>query len=131
MFRALRQRLRRYYSTGARGERIARHHLRTKRYRILGRNLRNAYGEVDILAQSPDGRTIVVVEVKAHTNAQFPGELHVNRDKRHKLTALAAQLARRYGLTDRPIRFDVVGVHLPQKGKPIVRHHEGAFQATV
>src|SRR5687768_1103798 len=116
---------------GARGERIAARHLRRAGYRVLGCNLRTRLGEIDLLAEDPDGREIVVVEVKtgASTDPELRPELHVNRDKQRKLASLAAQLAARRGMGDRPIRFDVIGVDLPPRGPPVVRHHIGAFES--
>ena len=123
--------------TGRRGERLAARHLRRSRYRILRRNLANPFGEIDILAEAPDRRTLVVVEVKARQLHNLPGddllpELHVNRQKQDKLAAMAAHLARKHDWSDRPIRFDVIGIDLPPKGssaKPVIRHHEGAFES--
>lgn len=127
------------HSTGARGESVAAKYLEGQRYRVLGRNLRNRLGEIDILAQAPDGHTIVVVEVKARLVKRLPGddllpELHVDRKKQHKLTVLGASLARQRKWSDRPIRFDVIGVDLPPERsdvKPVIRHHEGAFESHV
>ena len=124
---------------GGRGEQVAARHLRRSGYRILGRNLRSKLGEVDILALAPDGHTVVVVEVKARQVDHLPGddllpELHVNQHKQDKLVALAVNLARKHKLTDRPIRFDVIGVDLPpgrSGAKPVVRHHEAAFESRV
>jgi len=123
---------RRRNDTGPRGERIAARHLKSNRYRILARNLRNRFGEVDLLAEAPDGRTLVIVEVKSRQlrpgdDATTRPEVHVNTAKQRKLAALATQIARTHRLTDRPIRFDVIGVDIPPAGKAIVRHHEGAF----
>jgi putative endonuclease len=121
-------------SPDAWGERIAAKHLRRQGYRILARNISNAHGEIDVLAEAPDGRTIVVVEVKSslpesHADNPRP-EVRVNEHKQRKLAALAMQLVRRYKLQDRPVRFDVVGVDLPRKGEqPVVRHHVGAFES--
>lgn len=120
--------------TGPRGERIAAKHLKATGYRILARNLRNRFGEVDLLAQAPDGRTIVIVEVKsrmltASSDATTRPEVHVNATKQRKLVALAAQIVRTHRLADRPVRFDVIGVDIPQHGKPIIRHHEAAFES--
>lgn len=125
---------RRRDETGPRGERIAAKHLKSLRYRILARNLRNRFGEVDLLAEAPDGRTIVIVEVKSRRltvadDATTRPEHHVNAAKQRKLVALATQIVRRHRLTDRPVRFDVIGVDMPAVGKPIVRHHEGAFES--
>jgi len=131
-------------SLGGRGEQLAAAYLRRQGYRILARNLRNNFGEIDILGQAPDGRTIVVVEVKSGATATannpgargkgetaIPPEQHVNRAKQRRLVALACQVARRYKLTDHPIRFDVVGVVFHEGQKPQVRHHPGAFEAHV
>lgn len=115
------------------GERAAARYLRRAGYRILGVNLRSRLGEIDILAEAPDGRTIVVVEVKAAAgdhDAVRPEE-RVGFDKQRKLVVLASHMARRYDLTDRPIRFDVIGVDLSPPNGPVVRHHPGAFEAQV
>jgi len=132
-----------------RGERAAARFLCRERYRILGKNLRTRFGEVDILAEAPDGRTIVLVEVKAREVAveggairgadsgAHPGadatrpEMRVNATKQRRLVALAGQLARQCRMTDRPWRFDVIGVDCPKRGKPIIRHHPAAFESHV
>jgi putative endonuclease len=117
---------------GTRGERQAARYLRRLGYRILARNLRTRLGEVDLLAGTPDGVTIVVVEVKAGSRAAPDSprpEVHVNRAKQRKLIALAAQLRRQPHLRDRPFRFDVIGVDQPARGPAVIRHHIGAFQA--
>ena len=118
---------------GPAGEHAAARFLRRQGYRILARNCRNRFGEVDLLALAPDRRTLVLVEVKTRVGDQGPPpEWRVGRDKQRKLTALAAQLARRHRLTDRPWRFDVIGVDLhPRHTKqpPTIRHHPAAFEA--
>lgn len=116
---------------GRAGERLALHELRRDGCSILARNLRNRFGELDVIAEAADG-TVVIVEVKAGSNnSAFPAELHVTREKQRRLTALAAQLARRYHLTQRPIRFDVIAVEFPPEAQPLVRHHKNAFPAVV
>lgn len=116
---------------GARGERLAAKHLKRAGYRILTRNLRSRLGEIDILAEAPDRHTIVIVEVKSGSGGSVPPEAHLTRAKQRKLVSLAAQLLRRYRLTQRPLRFDLIAVELPPRGAPVVRHHEGAFEAHV
>jgi putative endonuclease len=124
-------------SLGARGERLAARHLRTQGYHILARNLRTRAGEIDLVAQGPDKRQIVIVEVKSAL-APLDGrpadprpEEHVNHQKQRRLTALACQVVRRYKLEHLPIRFDVIGVEFPPHGEPVIRHHPGAFESTV
>lgn len=123
-------------SVGARGERVAARYLRRRGYRVVARNLRGRFGEIDLLAEAPDGRTLVVVEVKAAAPAdgepaapELRPEVHVNPVKQRKLAALAAQLVRRLKLADRPVRFDVIAVELPRGAQPLIRHHEAAFES--
>ena len=120
-------------SVAARGERAAKRYLSKKGYRILARNLRNRFGEIDLLVEAPDRRTIVIVEVKAaaHRIETLPPEAHVTAAKQRKLTALAVQIARRYRLTDRPLRFDVIAVDFDTPNNPTLRHHQGAFESHV
>ena len=120
-------------STGGRGERAAAAHLKRTGYRILARNLRTRLGEIDLLVQDTKRGHIVVVEVKAGESDDRPPELHVNPAKQRKLSALAAQLVRRYRLQAHTVRFDVVGVVLPAGSrKPSrVTHHENAFRSTI
>ena len=121
-----------HHQRGRLGERLAAKHLKQKGYRLLARNVRNKHGELDLIALDPDGRTVVSVEVKAGAaNPNFPPELHVTPAKQRRIVALTVQLARRQGLTDRPLRFDVVAVEFPKSGQPTIRHHVGAFASTV
>ena len=118
-------------STGSRGERAAADFLKKNRYKVLARNLRNRFGEIDIIAMTPDGKTAVIVEVKTAENPNARPELRVNQKKQHRLTALAAQVVRRYKLQDHPIRFDVIAVNLPPNCEPVIRHYEAAFDSHV
>lgn len=118
-------------STGARGEQAAADFLKQHNYNIIARNLRNRFGEIDLVALTPDGRTVAIIEVKTAERPDAMPELRVNKTKQHKLTALAAQIARRYKLRDKPIRFDVIAVNLPPDADPVVRHYPAAFESHV
>jgi len=116
---------------GRAGERLAAKYLKKKGYRILARNVRSQDGELDIIALDRDG-TIVSVEVKAGAvNPHFPPEVHVTLAKQRRIVALTAALARRSRLDARRFRFDVIAVEFPVSGKPIIRHHLGAFESHV
>ncbi|MEM6552046.1 MAG: YraN family protein [Planctomycetota bacterium] len=123
--------------TGPRGEAIVARFLKRRGYRILQRNARNRFGEVDLLTLDPDQRTLVLVEVKARevpdaspAATDLLPEWRVTPQKQRRLTALAAQLARQHQWTNRPWRFDVVGIDLPPKPhKPMIRHHPAAFES--
>jgi len=120
-------------SLARRGERFAADHLRRTGYRILAANLRNRFGEIDLVAEDPRDRSVVIVEVKTTADDEPAPEEHVNRAKQRKLVALAAQLARRHKLEDRPIRFDVIGVVLPEHAESPARltHHIAAFESHI
>ena len=121
---------------GRAGERAAERHLRKRGYRTLARNLRSRHGELDLLMQDPAG-TLVVVEVKTRRRDPAAASTHrpearVGPAKQRQITALATRLARHHRLTQRPWRFDVVGVDLPAPGQtdpPTIRHHVAAFDA--
>ncbi len=134
MLGALRTWWRRWRSSpGGRGEQLAAEHLAGLGYRILQRNYRNRFGEIDLLALAPDGRTVVVVEVKTseHLDPRHPPELRVNLPKQRRLVTLACAAARQHRLTDRPIRFDVVAVILDAQPRPEIKHIPNAFEAQV
>ena len=131
LIRILLARLRRARTVGGRGERVAARHMKRSGYRILGRNVRSAAGEIDLIAQPRDGRAVVIVEVKAGVAGRVPPEAHVDAAKRRKLAAVAAQVVRQRGWARRPIRFDVIAVVFEDDGPPTVRHHVGAFETSM
>jgi putative endonuclease len=111
---------------GRRGERRAARHLRRQGYRVLERNVRVRPGEVDLICEAPDERTIVFVEVKTRVDDAVPPEMNVTAAKQRKLLTLARLISRQRGWDDRPLRIDVVAVLLPKRGKATIRHHENA-----
>jgi len=119
-------------SLGRRGEAAAAEFLRKLGYRELGRNVTLKGGEIDLIFEAPDRKTIVIVEVKSSAWAgktAAPPEVHVNRAKERKLAQLASLAVRRFGWGDRPVRFDVVGVVIAGGQPPIIRHHPAAFES--
>ncbi len=94
---------------GREGEASAERFLRKRGYRILERNYRTRYGELDIIAR--DGATLVFVEVKARRSRAFgtPAEA-VGHRKQSNLTLAAGLYMEERRLHDIPVRFDVVGI---------------------
>ena len=111
--------------TGRRGERIAARWLRRRGFRILDRNVRRGRYEIDILAMAPEGRTLVVVEVKSGRAGFERLAGKVDRTKRRRIAAVAADVMA--GRTDVPIRFDVVLVQFEGDGRWRLRHLPSAF----
>jgi len=111
---------------GRRGEKLTRRYLKKQGYRFIAGNYATRQGEIDLIMQ--DEETIVFVEVKTRKNEDFAhGEKAVNYPKQKHLSAAARHFIHKNRLQDRPCRFDVVAVALPEKGKPVIRHWPNAF----
>lgn len=110
---------------GAEGERAAAAYLERRGLRILERNYRSRFGEVDLVAL--DGRTVVFVEVKLRCGGFDPLEA-VDARKREHLSRVAFDFLRRRGMLGRPARFDVVAV----EGESLAcTHVADAFEVTL
>jgi putative endonuclease len=114
---------------GRRSERAAAKYLRRQRFRVLGRNVDDRLGEIDLLAL--DDRTLVIVEVRSSEARSFD-ELSatVNHEKQRRLTDAALRFLQRRNLTGLGVRFDVVALRWPPGARePEVRHYRQAFQS--
>lgn len=116
---------------GARGERVAAKWLQKRGYRLLERNRSVGRDEADLVMIAPDGRTLVVVEVKTRHSDAPPPESNITREKRQHLSRIAARLIKQRRYAGRPVRFDVIAIVWPQGRQPQVRHHEHAFESTM
>ena len=83
--------------------------LQAKGYRILARNYRKTFGEIDIIAL--DKKTLVFVEVKKRTGAAFGGPiLAVTGSKQHKIANTAYAFIKEKSPKFDSIRFDVAAL---------------------
>jgi putative endonuclease len=116
-------------AVGERGEQLALEHLRSQGYEILARNWRTREGEVDLVAR--DGESIVFVEVKARTGAEFgTPEEAVTPAKRRKLQRAAWAYLEAHALLDASWRIDVVAIDLAASRRvPQIRHYRDAVDA--
>jgi len=103
---------------GRRGEDLACKLLKKRKYKVLERNVRGHYGEIDIVARQGD--CTVFVEVRTRTSDEYgTPEESITPRKRKKLVACALDyIALHEKLHDAPWRIDVVGVELDQDGLP-------------
>lgn len=105
--------------TGNAGEQAAAEYLQKIGYKIIDRNYRLPYGEIDILAQ--DRSTIVIVEVKTVRGSGFGlAQDLVRYKKQEKLKLLARALEQQY--PKRTIRIDVIGIEFNQSGEEKIEH---------
>lgn len=103
------------------GERIACEYLVKKGYKILGRNWKTKWGEIDIIAQRKpklfgnSDKAIHFVEVKTIVGSgkNFFPEEHVDFKKQRKLKQLAEiWLNKKNYRQDFPYQIDIIGVLL-------------------
>jgi putative endonuclease len=112
---------------GRAGELAALVVLVVKGYRVRHRNWRGPVGELDLVVER--GTTIVFVEVKTRSSGLFGGAAAaLGRSKQAAVARTAAAYLSRYGLWDRPCRFDLVAIER-SKSPPWwrLRHLTGAF----
>jgi putative endonuclease len=118
--------------TGQAAEELVARGLAQAGWKVVERNARTRFGELDIVAL--DGRALVFVEVKAgRENSAFGPErpvLGVNWRKQQQVRRLAtAWMGERRDVPHYvEIRFDAVGVTFDRAGRAIdVEHIRGAF----
>ena len=99
---------------GAKGEEVAVNYLKSRGYRIVERNYRIRFGEIDIIAEQGDD--LVFIEVKTRSGTLFGSPFEsVTKQKQKQLSKVALEYISKQGFHNRPARFDVVGIEL-QKG---------------
>jgi putative endonuclease len=110
---------------GKEGEEIAAGFLRKKGFRIIEKNYRTVFGEIDIIAQ--DRGVIVFVEVKTRADTTYghPFEA-VHPKKREKIRKVALCFMKRLK-KESPARFDVMSI-TRDKGETRIEHIQDAFE---
>lgn len=116
---------------GELGEHIAAEHLVEGGYRMLARNYRTRYGELDIVAA--DRGCLVFCEVRSRVSAGASGPAgpleSIGPDKRRRLREMAkAWLVdrsehRRASGGEQSLRFDAIGVTLRPDGTLVALEH--------
>lgn len=115
--------------TGKIGENIACDFLIKNKYKILFRNYRIRYDEVDIIAKSFDG-VLVFVEVKTFNNKNYAGlmpEDNLTNDKLKKVSRACRLFVGSHGeLVDdeKGWRIDLLAIILKENGDNLISHYE-------
>ncbi len=110
------------------GEDVAARHLEERGYRVIGRNFRTPYGEIDLIAQQ--GGLTVFVEVKARTGGGFglPEDAVTPSKREHLLSAIQAYWQAQPD--EGEWRVDVVSVRGRPGEKDVeIEHFENALTA--
>mgnify|MGYP001273006155 CR=1 FL=1 len=112
--------------TGKQGEELAAAYLVEAGFRIVERNYRCRFGEIDVVAE--EGETLVFVEVKSRRSTTYGGPLvAVDARKQGKISRISLHYLAERGLRHRPARFDVVAVLLLPTG-PRIELIRNAFE---
>lgn len=111
---------------GALGERLAADHLLGLGLRIVARNWRCRYGELDLIAVDPAADTLVFVEVKTRTGDGFGGLAQaVTVQKARRLRRLAGIWLAAQDQRWAAVRIDVIGVRIGRRRTPELIHLRG------
>ncbi|WP_028973592.1 YraN family protein [Spirochaeta cellobiosiphila] len=102
------------------GEEIASKWLVSKGCKIIKRNFRSPYGEVDIIVS--DGDEIVFVEVKTwNTLTEYDLEFSISKTKRDRIIKTAKFFLVKYN-QEPWVRFDVIFIN-----GDTIKHYKNAF----
>jgi putative endonuclease len=116
------------HSLGRRGEQLAAEHLERLGYRIVARNYRTRFGELDLVVC--DDEVLVFCEVKTRRAGSGDPWDKLGEAKRRQVRSMGATWLAE--VRDRPrtseLRFDAIGVHVDRDGALAqLDHLEGAF----
>jgi len=109
-----------YIEFGSLAEELAEKFLKDRGYKIIGRNYRKPWGEVDIIAEkyasSADGEGVIIfVEVKASDSPApkgFEPEKRVNNEKILRIKRAAQTYLQQNKLDDRSWQIDIIAIEL-------------------
>lgn len=107
-------------------ENLAVNYLKSYGYKILERNFKTKFGEIDIIAYDKKDKCIVFVEVRYRHNTSYglPEETVNNyKQKRIVLSAISYIKSRCDKKTNQNYRFDIVAI----SGKNNINHIKNAF----
>src|SRR5258706_11908193 len=108
---------------GKKGEDLAVEYLKKKGYKILERNYRKQYAEIDIIAVK--NNVLVFVEVKTRTSDTFGSPLEaITSWKLRPLQKLAEYYSMLHPESPSQLRIDAVSITLDSSGKPTIEHVE-------
>ena len=105
------------HTLGEAGERLAAEHLQRLGYRVVARNHRTRFGELDVVAL--DGQTLVFCEVKTRRAGSGDPWAALHAGKQARVRRMACEWL--VSVHDRPrsedLRFDAIGVVIDARGR--------------
>lgn len=112
---------------GRRGEELAARYLQELGLTVIDRNVRMAWGEIDLVARQGDELVFVEVKTRIGDQSTAPDEI-VGVGKLARLERMSAAYVERLGDPDVDWRVDVVAVVIGRDGRVVrIDHVPGAF----
>lgn len=115
------------------GEKIAEKYLQNLNYKIIGRNFRRSWGEIDIIAYDQRKKEIVFIEVKTRVKLKaddiYPEE-EITKKKIQRLKKIFLSYLSSYSRYSEEScwRFDLIAIEVdPNTGNNEIRHHQDLF----
>jgi putative endonuclease len=110
------------------GEELAAQILTDKGYEIIERNYRFGHGEIDIIANDPNAKCTVFVEVKTRKNLEFgEPEYAITNSKQRQIRKIAELYLFEREIKELDCRFDVIAILYEDINNPVVNHYVNAF----
>ena len=98
------------HECGADKEQLAADYLTRFGYRILARNLRTHFGEIDLIAMDQDYLVFIEVKYRKNARAQHPAAAVDLKKQRRICQSAAIYMQKSRFEPDMPVRFDVVAI---------------------
>ena len=106
--------------TGKIGEEKAEKYLKSKKYKILAKNYKSLFGEIDIIAEYK--KILVIIEVKYRKNSAFgKGYEAVDYNKQQKIIKTTEHYINEKNIKVQ-VRFDIISIDNEE-----ITHIENAF----
>lgn len=109
------------------GENLAADYLTQEGYRVLERNFRTSFGEIDLIVQKEDSLVFVEVKTRASDNFGLPEEAITAKKREHLIAATQAYL-QKFPTKASHWRIDVIAIRKTQtEAIPEIVHFENAL----
>lgn len=108
------------------GEEIATKYLTKKGYRILVKNYKVSFGEIDIIAEHRNCICFVEVKLRKNIKYGYPEEA-INYFKKRKIIRVAQFYLNQKGIDNKLLRFDVISILCPNGLIEEIKHIINAF----
>jgi len=108
------------------GERSALDFLKRRGFRIIDKNYRTKFGEIDIIAQ--DKKTLCFIEVKTRNiDIQISPKESVDSKKQEKISKSTLSYLKEKNLLKKRARFDVISISIKKSGERKIELIKDAF----